>query len=94
MVTSMQKIYDFDAYALLDPGANLSFVTTVLANRFHAWPKVLSEPFEFSTPIGESIVVQRVYQNSTMSTLPRVVLCDLVELSIIDINAIVGMDQL
>ncbi|XP_055826430.1 uncharacterized protein LOC129894827 [Solanum dulcamara] len=33
MVTSMLEFFNFDVYALLDPDANLSFITPFLANR-------------------------------------------------------------
>lgn len=41
VVTAMLKVFNFDVYALLDSGANLSFVTPFLANRFNVCHKVL-----------------------------------------------------
>lgn len=63
VVIGMLKIYDVDAYALLDLGDNLSFVTPFLTNRFHVYPEVLNESFEVCTFIGESIAAKRVYKD-------------------------------
>ncbi|WP_368859990.1 retropepsin-like aspartic protease, partial [Microbacterium sp. C7(2022)] len=56
VVTGMLKVYDLNVYALLDPGATLSFISPFVANRLHACPEILCEPIEVSTPIGESIL--------------------------------------
>lgn len=45
MVMSMLRIFDFDVYALLESGANLSFVTPYLVIRFDMTPEILLEPF-------------------------------------------------
>lgn len=41
VITDMLKVYSFDAYALLDLGTNLSFVTPFLDNGFYAFPEIL-----------------------------------------------------
>lgn len=51
MVMSMLRVFDFDVYALLESGANLSFVTPYLAIRFDMTPEILLEPFLVYTPI-------------------------------------------
>ena len=43
------RVIDLDVYALLDPGATLSFVTTCIAVEFSVSPETLSEPFSVST---------------------------------------------
>lgn len=92
VVIDMLKIYDFDVYTLLDPRANLSFVTPFLANRFHACSEVLNEPFKVCTPVGESIVTQRVCRGYLVSILHKVISCDLIELSMDNLDVIPGMD--
>lgn len=62
VVTGLLKFYDFNTYTLLDLGANLSFVTPFLANRFHVCLEVRNDLFEVCTPAGESIVAQSVYR--------------------------------
>lgn len=60
VVTSMLKAFNFDVYVLLNPVANLSFVTLFLANRFAMSLKILHDHFLVSTPVGESIIAKRV----------------------------------
>ena len=57
---SMMKVFSIDAYALLDPDANLSFVTPLVDKKFDILPQILHEPFIVSTLVGESIVAKRV----------------------------------
>ena len=71
-------------YALLDPGATLSYVTPLVAKKFYTLPNVLHEPFVVSTPVSESIV--------HISLLNRVSFVDLVELDMLDFDMILGMD--
>lgn len=94
VVIVMLKECDFDAYAHLDLGASLSFSTPFFDNSFHACPKILVEPFEVTTPFGESIAAQRVYIGCPMSIMYKIILCDLVELSMVDFGVILGMDWL
>ena len=53
VVIGMLKVFNFDVYALLDPGANLSIVTPFVATRFDMVPDVLIEPYLVSNPVGE-----------------------------------------
>ena len=59
----MLKEFSIDVYALLDPGATLSFVTPLVAKRFDILLKILHEPFIVSTLVGESIISKRVCRN-------------------------------
>ena len=49
----MLKVFSIDVYALLDPGATLSFVTPLVAKKFDILPDILHEHFLVSTPVGE-----------------------------------------
>ncbi|XP_049391574.1 uncharacterized protein LOC125856005 [Solanum stenotomum] len=42
VVTCMIKVFTFDVYALLDPGASLSFLTLYIAMRFDTLPEDVS----------------------------------------------------
>ena len=53
MVTCMFKVFSIDAYALLDPGATLSFVSPLIAKKFDILPDILHEPFIVSNLVGE-----------------------------------------
>lgn len=84
----------FDVYAFLDPCANLSFVTPFLANKFSVCPEVLQEPFEVYTPMGELVVARRVYSSFPMFILHKVVPCDLVDLTMVNVDFILRMNWL
>ena len=55
VVTGTLRVFDLDVYALLDPGATLSFVTPYIAFQFNANQETLSEPFSVSTPINDQL---------------------------------------
>lgn len=63
MVTYILKVFNFDVYALLDPGSNLSIVTPFLSTMFDMSLEILLESFSVYTPMGKSVVDKRVYQN-------------------------------
>ena len=81
-------------YALLDPGANLSFVSPYVAMKFSIDPEILLEPYSVYNPVGESIVASRVFRGCPISILHRIIPCDLVELDMVDFDIIFGMDWL
>ena len=57
----MLKVFSIDVYNLLDLGAMLSFVTPLLTKKFDILPHILNELFIVSTPVGESVVAEKVY---------------------------------
>ena len=65
--TGMIKVFTFDVYAFLDPVESLSFVTSYVVNQFKILSKQLCEPFYVSTPVGESILAERVYRDCPIS---------------------------
>ncbi|KAH0784113.1 hypothetical protein KY290_003711 [Solanum tuberosum] len=93
VVTGMIKVFAFDVFALLDPGASLSFVTPYVANKFEVLPERLCEPFCVSTPVGDSILAERVYRDP-VSINHKSTMADLVELDMVDFDVILGMDWL
>lgn len=50
------SVFSWDVYALIDPGATLSYVTPFVAKKFEIQPKLLGEAFVVSTPIVEFII--------------------------------------
>ena len=65
----MLKVLSIYVYALLDPGATLSFLTSPVAKKFDNLPDILHEPFIVSTPMGESVFPKRVYRNCQCCTI-------------------------
>ncbi|WMV44903.1 hypothetical protein MTR67_038288 [Solanum verrucosum] len=90
----MIQVFDFTIYVWLDPGASLSFVTPYVAMNFDVIPEQLSEPFSVSTPVGESILAERVYRDCPISVNHKSTMADLAELDMVDFDVILGMDWL
>jgi len=88
----MLKVFNSDVYALLDPEASLYFVTPYVAMNFDVLPEQLLEPFSVSTPVGESILPERVYRDCTIFVNHKSTMADLVELDMVDFDVILGMD--
>ncbi|KAH0646574.1 hypothetical protein KY284_034458 [Solanum tuberosum] len=76
----------------LHPGASLSFVTPYVSMNFDVLPEKLCEPFSVSTPVGESILAERVYRDCVISINHKSTMADLVELDMVDFDVILGMD--
>ena len=94
MVTGTLSIFSHDVYALVDPGSTLSYVTPLVTGKFKRTSELLVNPFEVSMPIGESIIARRVYQNCIITIYSRDTMTDLVEMEMVDFDAIMGMDWL
>ena len=88
----MIKVFTFDIYSLLDPGASLYFVTPYVANLFEILCKKLCEHFCISTPIGDSILAERFYCDCHISINHKNTMADLVGLYLVDFDVILEMD--
>ena len=94
VVTGMLQVFNFDVYAILDPSANLSFVSPYVAMKFSIDPEILLEPYSVYNLVGESIVASRVFRGCPISIMHHVIPCDLVELEMVDFDIILRMDWL
>ncbi|PHT31182.1 hypothetical protein CQW23_27519 [Capsicum baccatum] len=83
-----------DVYVLLDPRSTLSYVTPYVTIGFGFELEVIEEPFTVSNPVSDSIVAKRVYRNCVVFILSRDSVADLIELDMVDFDAILGMDWL
>ena len=92
--TGMLKLFSFDVYAMLDQGDLLSFVTLLLPMKFEILPDLLEEPFSVSTPVGDSVVVNKVYNGCPITFPNRVTLVDFIELDMLYFDVIFGKDWL
>ncbi|XP_070029791.1 uncharacterized protein [Nicotiana sylvestris] len=82
-------------YALADHlGSTLSYVTPYIAKKFGIEPEKLCEPFEVSTPVGESVIVRCIYKGCPVKVHHRLTVADLVELEMLDFDVIMDMDWL
>ncbi|XP_069144489.1 uncharacterized protein [Solanum lycopersicum] len=75
-------------------GSTLSFVTPLLALTFEVLPEVLHDPIVVSTPLGENVKADRVYQNCPIVVSDRAMCANLIELPMHDFDIILGMDWL
>ena len=71
VVTDRTKIINFYVYALLDPKSSLCFVTLYVANQLEIILEKLCELFFVSTPVGESILAERVYRDCLSLSITR-----------------------
>ncbi|XP_075092520.1 uncharacterized protein LOC142172747 [Nicotiana tabacum] len=94
VVTGTLTIFTFDVYTLIDPGSTLSYVTPYIAKKFGIEPEKLCEPFEVSTPVGESVIARYIYKGCPVKVRYRLTVADLVELEMLDFDVIMGMDWL
>ncbi|XP_075103258.1 uncharacterized protein LOC142177970 [Nicotiana tabacum] len=94
VITGMLTIFTFDVYALTDSGSTLSYVIPYVAKKFGIEPKKLCEPFEVSTPVGESIIARCIYRGCPVKVHHHLTAADLVELEMVDFDVIMGMDCL
>lgn len=83
----------FDVYDLLDLGAMLSFSTPpYVAMRFDIGPKILSNPFDICTLIGDSIVAKKILKNCYISISHRITQVNLVEIGMSNFDIILRID--
>ncbi|KAF3651788.1 putative protein fluG-like [Capsicum annuum] len=94
VVTGMLQIFSRDVYVLLNLGSTLSYMTPYMAVGFGFEPDVIVEPFFISTSVGDSVVARRVYRNCVVSIFSWNTEVDLMELDMVDFDAILGMDWL
>ena len=92
MITGMLQVFSTSAYALLDPGSTLSFVTPLLALTFEIFLEVLHDPVLVSTPLGENVRTARVYKDCPIVVSCKTMCADLVELPMHDFDIILRME--
>ena len=88
----MIKVYTFDVYSLLDPGASTYFVISYIAMKFDINNEQLLETFSVFTPIGELILAERVYHDCVIFFNHNDTEPNLEDLNMVDFDVILGMD--
>ncbi|XP_070039184.1 uncharacterized protein [Nicotiana tomentosiformis] len=82
-----------DAFVLFDPGSTYSYVSSYFAHHLDLPREPLDSPVHVSMPLGDSIVVDRVYR-SCVVTIRLETRVDLLLLSMVDFDMILDMDWL
>ncbi|XP_070037244.1 uncharacterized protein [Nicotiana tomentosiformis] len=83
-----------DASVLFDPGSTYSYVSSYFASYLVVPRDSLSAPVYVSMPVGDDIVVDRVYRSCVVTIGSLETRVDLLLLNMIDFDVILGMDWL
>jgi len=87
-------VYGRDASVLFDPGSTYSYVSSYFAPYLVMHSDSLSAPAYVSTPVGDSIVVDRVHCSYIVVIGGLETRVDLLLLNMVDFDVILGMDWL
>ena len=82
------------ASILFDPGSTFSYVSSSFANGLNLHCELLDIPICLSTPVGESVIVERIYRSCLVNFVGNNTHVDLVILEMVDFNVILGMTWL
>ncbi|XP_073152036.1 uncharacterized protein [Henckelia pumila] len=81
-------------YVLFDCGATHSFISKRFAKKLGLIPEILVEPFRVATPTSKAIETHRVHRNCIIGISEHVFQAELIQLNMIEFEAILGMDWL
>ena len=82
------------ASILFDPGSTFSYVSSAFANGLNLHCELLDIPIRVSTPVGESVIVEKVYRSCLVTFVGSNTYVDLVILEMVDFDVILGMTWL
>ena len=82
------------ASILFDPGSTFSYVSSAFANGLNLHYELLDMPIRVSTPVGESVIVEKVYRSCLVTFVRSNTYVDLVILEMVDFDVILGMTWL
>ena len=68
-------------FVLFDPGSTFSYVSSSFSNGLNLHCELLNMPIPVSTPVGESMVVEKVYRSCVVNFVGRNTYVDLVILA-------------
>ena len=82
------------ASVLLYPGSTFSYVSSAFATGLNLNCEFLDMPIRVSTPVGESVIVEKVYRSCLVTFVGINTHVDLVILEMVDFDVILGMTWL
>ncbi|XP_070028574.1 uncharacterized protein [Nicotiana sylvestris] len=94
VIASMISICGRDDSVLFDPGSTYSYVSSMFIHFLAIAPEPLGTPVHVSTPVGDSVVVDRIYRSCVVILCGFETRSDLLLLDMIDFKIILGMDWL
>ncbi|XP_055824467.1 uncharacterized protein LOC129892996 [Solanum dulcamara] len=94
VITGIVPVCHRPASVLFDPGSTFSYVSAYFASNFDLTCDRMSVPVHVSTPVGEPLVVDRVYRSCLVSLAGYDTWVDMIILGMVDFDVILGMDWL
>lgn len=79
------------ASVLFDPGSTFSYVFSSFAIGLNLHCELLDMPIRVSTPVGESVIVEKVYRSCLVNFEGSNTYVDLVIFEMVDFDVILGM---
>ena len=79
------------ASVLFDPGSTFSYVSSSFSNGLNLHCELLDMPIRVSTPVGESVKVEKVYRFCLVTFMGSNTHVELVILEMVDFDVILGM---
>ena len=78
VITGNLLVCDCMASVLFDPGSTFSYISSSIATSFDLHCVFLDTPIRVSTPVGESVIVEKVYRSCLVTFVGRNAYVDLV----------------
>jgi len=94
VITCIVSVCHRDASILFDPGSTYSYVSSYFAHYLVMPRESLVSFVHLSTPVGDIIIVDRVYRSCVVTIGGLETRVDLLLLSMVDFDMILGMDWL
>ncbi|XP_070003448.1 uncharacterized protein [Nicotiana sylvestris] len=91
---AIQSSSSGDASVLFDPGSTYSYVSSLFAHFLDIHCEPLGTPVHVSTPVGDSVVVDRIYRSCMVTFYGFKTRADLLLLDMTDFEVILDMDWL
>lgn len=94
VITGIVSVCHRDASVLFDPGSTYSYVSSYFAHYLDMPRESLVSSIHVSTPLGDTIIVDHVYRSCVVTIGSLETRVDLLLLSMVDFDVILGMDWL
>ncbi|XP_049386729.1 uncharacterized protein LOC125850950, partial [Solanum stenotomum] len=94
VITGIILVCHRPAFVLFDPGSTFSSVSTYFASGLELTCDRMSVPIRVFTPVGEPLVVNRVYRSCLVVLSGYETWVDMIRLDMLDFDVILGMDWL
>ena len=87
-------VCDCIASVLFDPGSTFSYVSSSFTTGLDLHYDLLEMPIRVSTPMGEYVIVEKVYRSCLVTFVGNNTHVDLIILEMVDFDVILGMTWL